>query len=353
MREAELSTGERNADLAVVHVAGEHEIERVRPDAIDRRREVREQDARNPRPGRGQAHGRAMRGSRPASQTRAPRTSIIRAFVEEERRRIERLQLDRFRERVASRCDIVVSQDRVAVWQSGEQPPELCLAARPRYEVARDAHEVRLAPVRPRDRAPDGPCAPGRKSEVEVRQVRDPKSVERYWQSRHFDVEDAQPHPARLEPTPDEARRRKGGQADADREHLPFLGASAGSPRRSRASPGASRGRRGAVGQTESFSVTGVTETTWRLNFSSESVEPGRDADQLGEVEDRHVEVRPVAFSSFGCHASSERWQSGHGVTIASAPASIACSIGWISSPSATSSRAWMIGKPQHLIFAG
>ena len=56
---------------------------------------------------------------------------------------------------------------------------------------------------------------------------------------------------------------------------------------------------------------------------------------------------------SFDCHASSDRWQSGHGVTIASAPASIACSIGWISSPSAVSSRAWMIGKPQHLIFAG
>ena len=63
--------------------------------------------------------------------------------------------------------------------------------------------------------------------------------------------------------------------------------------------------------------------------------------------------VLPVDASSFCCQASSERWQSGHGVTIASAPASIACSIGWISSPSAVSSRAWMIGKPQHLIFAG
>ena len=62
---------------------------------------------------------------------------------------------------------------------------------------------------------------------------------------------------------------------------------------------------------------------------------------------------RPVEASSFPCQASRERWQSGHGVTIASAPASIACSIGWISSMSATSSRAWMIGKPQHLIFAG
>ncbi len=28
----------------------------------------------------------------------------------------------------------------------------------------------------------------------------------------------------------------------------------------------------------------------------------------------------PVCFLSFDCHASSERWQSGHGVTIASAP---------------------------------
>ena len=62
---------------------------------------------------------------------------------------------------------------------------------------------------------------------------------------------------------------------------------------------------------------------------------------------------RPVAASSFCCHASSERWQSGHGVTITSAPASIACSTGWISSPIAVSSRAWMIGNPQHLIFAG
>ncbi len=61
----------------------------------------------------------------------------------------------------------------------------------------------------------------------------------------------------------------------------------------------------------------------------------------------------PVAAFSFDCHASSERWQSGHGVTIAWAPASFACSIGWISSPSAVSSRAWMIGKPQHLILAG
>ena len=61
-------------------------------------------------------------------------------------------------------------------------------------------------------------------------------------------------------------------------------------------------------------------------------------------MQDRHgLEVLAgLLEGSFDCHASSERWQSGHGVTIASAPASFACSIGWISSARATSSRAWM-----------
>ncbi len=60
---------------------------------------------------------------------------------------------------------------------------------------------------------------------------------------------------------------------------------------------------------------------------------------------------RPAFFSALFCHASSERWQSGQGVTITSAPASAASESGRIASPSATSSRARMIGKPQHLIF--
>ena len=62
---------------------------------------------------------------------------------------------------------------------------------------------------------------------------------------------------------------------------------------------------------------------------------------------------RPAFFSALACQASSERWQSGHGVTITSAPASAACSSGMIASPSATSSRASTIGKPQHLILDG
>jgi hypothetical protein len=56
---------------------------------------------------------------------------------------------------------------------------------------------------------------------------------------------------------------------------------------------------------------------------------------------------------SFCCHASSDRWHSGHGVTIASAPASSACSIGWISSPRAVSSRAGDDREPAALDLRG
>src|SRR5215212_1647134 len=125
-------------------------------------------------------------------------------------------------------------------------------------------------------------------------------------------------------------------------------------PSRLEMAPGdASGGRRDSRFQTSNCSTTGETDTTCRLKFSSDSSRPAAtpiscDRWRIGMSNDL-----PVAFCSFDCHASSDRWQSGHGVTIASAPASIACSIGWISSPSATSSRAWMIGKPQHLILAG
>ena len=89
------------------------------------------------------------------------------------------------------------------------------------------------------------------------------------------------------------------------------------------------------------------------MNFSAESGSPAATPISCERCRIGIAKSRPVEAFSFDCHASSERWQSGHGVTIASAPASIACSIGWISSPSAVSSRAWMIGKPQHLSFAG
>ena len=76
--------------------------------------------------------------------------------------------------------------------------------------------------------------------------------------------DDARAQPAGLEPAPREARGRSRGRA-AQQDRVCFR-------------PAASR-------------RPAATETTCRLNFSSESVEPGRDADQLREVQDRHLEV--------------------------------------------------------------
>ena len=127
---------------------------------------------------------------------------------------------------------------------------------------------------------------------------------------------------------------------------------------RPRTSPTRARrgdGPQGGCGPSDSgFEVLehGLGPTMCRLNFSSDSLIPAATPTSCERWRIGSLKSRPVVGSSFDCHASSDRWHSGHGVTIASAPASSACSIGWISSPSAVSSRAWMIGNPQHLIFA-
>ena len=89
------------------------------------------------------------------------------------------------------------------------------------------------------------------------------------------------------------------------------------------------------------------------LELQLRLLEPGGDADQLREVEDRHLEVAARRRLQLRLprveREVAERARRHHRV----GAGLVACSIGWISSPSAVSSRAWMIGKPQHLIFAG
>src|SRR5262245_56625184 len=136
-------------------------------------------------------------------------------------------------------------------------------------------------------------------------------------------LDDPPSQPSRLEPRPTGHRRPRGQHDDESPD------------------------------QTDSFSVTGSTETTWRLNFSSDASSPAATPTSCERCRIGIWKSFPVCWRSLDYQASSERWQSGQGVTIASAPASFACSIGWMSSASATSSRSWMIGKPQHLIFAG
>src|SRR5262249_60984610 len=143
-----------------------------------------------------------------------------------------------------------------------------------------------------------------------VEQRTHPQADKLYRQTGQRHVHRTQPHPPALEPAP--------------------------------AEPGARDGAGKSTGplQTSSFSSTGSTDTTCRLNFSSESATPAATPTSCDRCRIGIWKSFPVWAFSFDCHASSDRWHSGHGVTNASAPASLACSIGWISSPSAVSSPA-------------
>jgi hypothetical protein len=78
---------------------------------------------------------------------------------------------------------------------------------------------------------------------MKVRQVRDAHARELARKAGQRNVDLAEPHPTGFVPAPSNA-----GAGEA--------------------------GKRGESLQTSSFSSTGVTGTTWRLNFSSESSSP-------------------------------------------------------------------------------
>ena len=74
----------------------------------------------------------------------------------------------------------------------------------------------------------------------------DSQPVQLRGKARHLDLERPEPHPARFEPTPGEARE---GYRPEDE----------GNPDEA---------------QTSSFSITRVTGTTWRWNFSFDASKP-------------------------------------------------------------------------------
>src|SRR4051812_46198644 len=314
-------------DLAVVHVAGKNEIECTRREEVEHIRVVTEKDAQ----------GGCLLDELPRLRETEPVRTRVDAddldtpaahldglgLVDEEAGRPDVRESARPRERIPTELDVVIPEHDERRAQVLQQRPQCGLAARAREQIARHDDQVGLAFASPRD-APLGRTSSARRqAEMKVRQMRDSDAVELCRQPLQGDVERPEPHPARFEPPP------------------PEPGAGDGT------------GKRGAALQTSSFSSTGATETTCRLNFSSESGSPAATPTSCERWRIGIWKSLPVAALSFDCHASSERWQRGHGVTIVSAPASFACSIGWINSPRAVSSRAWMIGKPQHLTFAG
>ena len=115
MREPELAARVRQADLAVVHVAGEHEVERAPAARIDDAREVAEEDAEvRVRVGELPAAARSWRSTCAGRRRRAGRAGrAARASPprrEEQRRRPEVDRADRLRERVAAVGEVVVAE---------------------------------------------------------------------------------------------------------------------------------------------------------------------------------------------------------------------------------------------------
>ena len=116
MREAQLAARVRQRDLAVVHVAGEHEVEAAGLEAVEDAREVAEQD---PEVG-ARATGRSGRPSAADDQARVDARDPHRppaqldelALVTQQRRRLELAQVRRARERVARDREVVVAEHR-------------------------------------------------------------------------------------------------------------------------------------------------------------------------------------------------------------------------------------------------
>src|SRR6516165_8043607 len=115
---------------------------------------------------------------------------------------------------------------------------------------------------------------------MEVGEVGDPEPVQLVWQLRHRQLEHAQPNPARLERAPAQSREHSGTRGDG----LPATGP-----------------------QTSIFSSIGFTDTTCRLNLSSDSWSPAATPTSCERWRIGILKSRPVSALSFDCHASSDR----------------------------------------------
>jgi hypothetical protein len=157
----------------------------------------------------------------------------------------------------------VIPEHRVCARQHVEQPSQPWLGARPGEEVPGDERQIGLPGGRPVHGAVDSVLPARGEAEMEVRQVHDAKPHELRRQARHWHVERAQPHPAGLEKPP-------GRNAEAESTE---------------------RNERLQVFLDLELVKHGLDRDHVPLELELGVLEPRRDADQLREVEDRHVEV--------------------------------------------------------------
>ncbi len=186
-----------------------------------------------------------------------------------------------------------------------------------------------------------------RHAEVEVGEVRDPEAVEGGRQPVDLHLEHARAQPAGLEQAVARAGRARGARrGDSDRNAQPRRQAEPVTPpcghreqttrmshhkggfTGNRRFPASGSARSAAANiaerlatkmvryafppqhlrrQTLSFSITGSTETTCRLNLSSESVRPAATPTSCERWRIGIAKSLPVCFFSFDCQASSER----------------------------------------------
>ena len=120
--------------------------------------------------------------------------------------------------------------------------------------------------------------------------MRHPHPVEPLGQPLDRNLEHTPPQPPSLNPPVGKKQTQASNDHDCVNQGTPYLTHSA---------------KRNAY--TDSFSMTGATDTTWRRNFSSESVSPAATPTSCERCRIGIAKSRPVCFFNFDCQASSER----------------------------------------------
>ena len=206
--------GRREADLAAVGVTGEDEVERPGWQAIDRVREVGEQDAQvGRRIGEPDRWTPATLGST-THELDSATTDVDRSgdVLEQLGRLPEVLDSSFPAERVPRLVDVDVPEDgehAVRCAQPAKAAKQLRLAASPREQVARDRDEIRLLLPEPAYGRAEDPAVQGQRAEMRVGEMPDAEPVELGRKGRQGKLEESPLEPLRLEEAPREQRPRK------------------------------------------------------------------------------------------------------------------------------------------------
>ena len=284
VREAQAASRERHDDLTGVEVPGEDQVERALGNAPHDAREMTEEDA--------EVGGRVGALSRAGLVARvgpwidsddldaATANLDLGRLVEEERDAFEPVELvpvDPLRERIAAVREVVVAEDddaaraAVASSRSSSGSPsrrETRSPVRKTSSGLRSTTQATASSAARRPRAGD--------TEMEIREVRYADAVELPRCAFELHLENPLAEPPRLEPPP-----REGAERDDPRRHD---------------DPGQHRPRLNRRPRCEGLSDAELLDHRLDrddvpLELELGVVEPGGDADELREVEDRHAEV--------------------------------------------------------------